>query len=88
MYPRHDRAQRVAGEPRLGGGLGWRHRPAGRSGPVTYPRGRTLNGSGAINGMAHVRGNRRVYDNWAAQGAKGWAFADLLPYFRRTESAA
>jgi choline dehydrogenase len=61
--------------------------PQAEAGPVTYPRGRTLGGSGAINGMAHVRGNRRVYDDWAAAGAKGWAFADLLPYFRRTESA-
>src|ERR1700728_1319245 len=61
--------------------------PQAEAGPVTYPRGRTLGGSGAINGMAHVRGNRRVYDDWAAAGAKGWAFADLLPYFRRTECA-
>ena len=62
--------------------------PQAEAGPIIYPRGRTLGGSGAINGMAHTRGNRAIYDNWAAQGAKGWAFADLLPYFRRTESAA
>jgi choline dehydrogenase-like flavoprotein len=62
--------------------------PQAEAGPITYPRGRALGGSGAINGMAHVRGHRDVYDDWAARGAKGWAFADLLPYFRRTESAA
>jgi choline dehydrogenase len=62
--------------------------PQAEAGSIAYPRGRTLGGSGAINGMAHVRGNRGVYDNWAAEGADGWAFADLLPFFRRTECAA
>src|SRR6266567_9609912 len=52
---------------------------------VAYPRGRGLGGSGAINAMAHVRGHRAVYDGWAARGAPGWGFADLLPYFRRSE---
>jgi choline dehydrogenase len=57
------------------------------AGPVTYPRGRALGGSGAINAMAHIRGHRAVYDGWAAGGAAGWGFADLLPYFRRSEHA-
>jgi choline dehydrogenase len=57
------------------------------AGPLPYPRGRTLGGSGAINAMAHVRGHPAVYDRWAAAGAPGWGFADLLPYFRRTERA-
>ena len=57
------------------------------AGPVPYPRGKTLGGSGAINAMAHVRGHRAVYDGWAAAGAAGWGFADLLPYFRRSEHA-
>ena len=56
------------------------------AGPVPYPRGRALGGSGAINAMAHIRGHRAVYDGWAAGGAPGWGFADLLPYFRRSES--
>ena len=55
------------------------------AGPVAYPRGRTLGGSGAINAMAHVRGHPTIYDTWAAAGATGWGHADLLPYFRRTE---
>jgi choline dehydrogenase len=55
------------------------------AGAVAYPRGRALGGSGAINAMAHVRGHRAVYDGWVAAGATGWGFADLLPYFRRTE---
>ena len=57
------------------------------AGPVPYPRGRGLGGSGAINAMAHVRGHRAVYDGWAAAGAVGWGFAGLLPYFRRSEHA-
>ena len=55
------------------------------AGPVPYHRGRALGGSGAINAMAHVRGHRAVYDGWAAGGAAGWGYADLLPYFRRSE---
>jgi choline dehydrogenase len=57
------------------------------AGAVAYPRGRGLGGSGAINAMAHVRGHRTVYDDWAAGGAPGWGFAGLLPYFRRSERA-
>jgi choline dehydrogenase len=62
--------------------------PQAEAGPVVYPRGRALGGSGAINAMAHVRGHRAVYDSWAAAGATGWGFASLLPYFRRSEAAA
>ena len=58
------------------------------AGPLQYPRGRGLGGSGAINAMAHVRGHRAVYDAWAAGGAAGWGYADLLPYFKRSEDAA
>ena len=58
------------------------------AGPLPYPRGRGLGGSGAINAMAHVRGHRAVYDAWAAGGAAGWGYADLLPYFKRSEDAA
>ncbi|MGH3286979.1 MAG: GMC family oxidoreductase [Streptosporangiaceae bacterium] len=54
------------------------------AGPGIYPRGRTLGGSGAINAMAHVRGHPAGYDGWAVAG---WAFGDLLPYFRRSEQA-
>ena len=57
------------------------------AGPLPYPRGRGLGGSGAINAMAHVRGHRAVYDAWAASGAAGWGYADLLPYFKRSEDA-
>jgi choline dehydrogenase len=55
------------------------------AGPVPYPRGKVLGGSGAINAMAHVRGHAGIYDAWEAAGAHGWGFPGLLPYFRRSE---
>jgi choline dehydrogenase len=73
----------------LGSAADWANVTTGQAdaGPVAYPRGRGVGGSGAINALAHVRGHRAVYDSWAAGGAAGWAFADLLPYFRRSERA-
>jgi choline dehydrogenase len=57
------------------------------AGPAAYPRGKALGGSSAINAMAHVRAHPAVYDGWAAGGAIGWGFDDLLPYFKRSERA-
>ncbi|MGV1008395.1 MAG: GMC family oxidoreductase [Dermatophilaceae bacterium] len=50
-----------------------------------WPRGRMLGGSSSLNDMVWIRGHRSDYDGWAAAGATGWSFADLLPYFRRAE---
>jgi choline dehydrogenase len=55
----------------------------GRS--IWYPQGKTLGGSSSINAMVYIRGQRDDYDNWAALGNKGWSYADVLPYFRRSE---
>jgi choline dehydrogenase len=49
---------------------------------ITLPRGRVLGGSSSINAMVYIRGNRRDYDEW---GVPGWSWADLLPYFMRSE---
>lgn len=49
------------------------------------PRGRGLGGSSAVNAMLYVRGNAWDYDNWAALGATGWSWSDVLPYFKRSE---
>jgi choline dehydrogenase len=52
---------------------------------IPQPRGRVLGGSGSINGMVFVRGNRKNYDDWAAAGCKGWSFHDVLASFKRME---
>ena len=52
---------------------------------ISLPRGRGLGGSALINGMVYFRGNPRDYDAWAAAGASGWSFREILPYFRRSE---
>jgi choline dehydrogenase len=53
---------------------------------IPQPRGRVVGGSGSINGMVYSRGNCRDYDDWAAAGAAGWSYAEVLPYFLRTEN--
>ncbi len=55
----------------------------GRS--IDWPRGKTLGGSSAINGLLYIRGQREDYDLWAQLGNRGWSYEDLLPLFRRSE---
>ncbi|XP_045196226.2 L-sorbose 1-dehydrogenase-like [Mercenaria mercenaria] len=50
-----------------------------------WPRGRVLGGSGMINLAQYTRGSRYDYDEWAANGCKGWSYKDVLPYFLKAE---
>src|SRR3546814_19647813 len=52
---------------------------------IYCPRGKTLGGSSAINAMCYMRGHATDYDAWAAAGCEGWSFAEVLPYFRKSE---
>ena len=63
-------------EPHLGGRV------------LATPRGKVLGGSSSINGMVYVRGHAHDFDHWAEQGAAGWGYADVLPYFKRMENVS
>ncbi len=52
-----------------------------------WPRGKGLGGSSAINGMIYIRGHARDYDQWRQIGLKGWSYAEVLPYFKRSETS-
>ncbi|MDP2087525.1 MAG: choline dehydrogenase [Gemmobacter sp.] len=69
----YDWGLRTEPEPHLGGRT------------LVTPRGKVIGGSSSINGMVYVRGHARDFDTWADMGADGWAYADVLPYFRRME---
>ena len=71
---RYDWGFRTEPEPHLGGRR------------LACPRGKVIGGSSSINGMVYVRGHACDYEHWAAQGADGWGFADVLPYFKRMEN--
>ena len=77
---------RAIGNPRLD----WCYRaepdPSRNDRVDLWPAGRTLGGSSSINGMLYVRGAADDFDRWAAEGCPGWAYADVLPFFRRMES--
>ena len=55
---------------------------------IECARGKVLGGSSSTNAMAYVRGNRGDYDRWQRGGCDGWSYADVVPYFKRTESWA
>lgn len=53
-----------------------------------WPRGRVIGGSSSLNAMVYVRGHALDYERWAEQGAPGWSYGEVLPYFRRAETRA
>jgi choline dehydrogenase len=54
---------------------------------IGVPRGKVLGGSSTINGMVYARGHRLDYEDWHALGLQGWGYADVLPYFKRSEKS-
>lgn len=71
-------------------GWGYRTEPdpglSGRS--LSWVRGRVLGGSGSINGLVFLRGAREDFDTWEREGARGWGYDAVLPYFRRMERSS
>ena len=53
---------------------------------MACPRGKVIGGSSSINGMVYVRGHAHDFDHWRDQGAEGWGYSDVLPYYRRMEN--
>jgi choline dehydrogenase len=73
--------------PRLTWGLTSEPEPALNARRIPLPRGKVLGGSSSINGMFHIRGDRRDFDEWAERGCSGWAYDEVLPYFIKSESS-
>jgi choline dehydrogenase len=71
--------------PRFGWGLSTVPQRHLKNRQLPLPRGKVLGGSGSINGMAYYRGPAKDFDDWAAMGNPGWSYAELLPYFLRSE---
>jgi len=71
---RYDWGLKTEPEPHLGGRV------------LATPRGKVVGGSSSINGMVYVRGHPCDFDHWEEAGAQGWAYADVLPYFKRMEN--
>nr|HPR06094.1 GMC family oxidoreductase N-terminal domain-containing protein [Denitromonas sp.] len=67
----------------------WQYRTepqAALGGRTLYqPRGKVLGGSSSLNGMIFIRGHALDYDRWVDEGATGWSYADVIPYFKRIE---
>ena len=74
--PKYSWPYRSEPEPNLGGRR------------IFTPRGRVLGGSSSINGLVYVRGNAQDFERWESEGAAGWAYRNVLPYFRRAERRA
>ena len=55
---------------------------------ISWPRGKLIGGTGAINGMVYIRGQKQDFNDWRSAGNVGWGYDDLLPYFRRSERQA
>jgi choline dehydrogenase len=74
--PKYDWRFHTEPEPHLGGRR------------LHTPRGKVLGGSSSINGLVYVRGNPLDFERWESQGARGWSYREVLPYFKRAERRA
>jgi choline dehydrogenase len=74
--PKYTWPYRSEPEPNLGGRR------------IFTPRGRVLGGSSSINGLVYVRGNAFDFERWESEGAAGWGYRNVLPYFKRAERRA
>ena len=72
--------------PKLNWGYSSEPEPFADGRRIPVPRGKVVGGCGSINGMMYSRGNPADYDQWAQMGARGWSFAEVLPYFRKSEA--
>lgn len=77
----------VFGNPRLDWGFESLPQASLNGRRIYFPRGKALGGSSIMNGMIYMRGVPQDYDSWRQSGLHGWGFADLLPYFRRSQGA-
>lgn len=70
--------------------INWMYKGVGSPGlagrAINHARGKTLGGSGSINGHIYNRGQRADFDNWAQMGNSGWSYEDILPYFKKSEN--
>jgi len=74
-----------AASPRLNWNFLSEPEPALNGRRIPVLRGKVLGGSSTINGMVYARGHRLDYEDWRAMGLEGWGYADVLPYFKRSE---
>lgn len=73
------------GNPRTDWGFHTARDPGLNGRSLMYPRGKVIGGCSSINGMIYMRGQARDYDHWRQLGLAGWAWDDVLPYFRKSE---
>jgi choline dehydrogenase len=77
--------RRLAPHPRLNWDLATEPEPNCHNREIFVPRGKVLGGTSSINAMIYARGHPLDYDQWRQAGLKGWGYADVLPYFKRSE---
>lgn len=89
MFRRPGMITMIHSEPKLKKRFDWgfRHAPQEHLGGrrPSAPRGRVMGGSGSVNGMIYVRGNKGNFDSWEAEGATGWGYSDVLRQYKRME---